>query len=360
MRFYPMWPLMSDNAMSDYEGAPTSLSAVREHPARHYSKTSRQGCRRTAGRDARAPLPINHQLLSILPGGNIEPQRGALELFGLAQQSAGAQSNRRQRIFRPGYPEIQIILEALGHPAQERAATRKGYSGIIKIRGDFGFGVFDDPPYGGDYFRQDRFQRAANFSRVDLNRHGRAVGELLTDNLDLLLRLFAVLVIPSPAQLSLYVFGGALANLHGISQAEIISNCFVHRIARGGNADRTHHATGSKDRNVTGAAANIDHEVGLFIFKIQTSAQTCRQPFVDKIDATRFGIAGRVFYRAPFQRRRRSRYADYQVTAPRRIVVLHSTNQRAQKFLRDFEIVYGPSANRPVHLGVLWFASQEL
>jgi len=30
------------------------------------------------------------------------------------------------------------------------------------------------------------------------------------------------------------------ANLHGISQAKIISNRFVHRIARGGNADRTH------------------------------------------------------------------------------------------------------------------------
>src|SRR5258706_2496077 len=249
MRFYPMWPLMSDNAMSDYEGAPTSLSAVREHPARHYSKTSRQGCRRTAGRDACAPLPINHQLFSILPGGNIQPERCALELFGLAQQSAGAQSNCRQRIFRPGYPEIQIILEALGHPAEERAATGKRYSGIIKIRGDFGFGVFDDPPYGGDYFRQNRFQRAANFSRIDPNRQFRSVGELLTDNLDLLLRLFAVLVIPRPAQLSLYVFCGALAHLHGISQAKIISNRFVHRIARGGNADRTHHSNPSHDRH---------------------------------------------------------------------------------------------------------------
>src|SRR5258708_5579050 len=62
----------------------------------------------------------------------------------------------------------------------------------------------------------------------------------------------------------------------------------------------------------------------------------------------------------PLERRRRSRHTDYQMTAPWMIVVLHSTNQRAQKFLRDFEIVYGPSANRPVHLGVLWFASQEL
>ncbi len=75
-----MWPLMSDNA-----GAPTSLSAVREHPARLLLGNQPAGWRRTAGRDACAPLPVNRQLLGIFPGGNIQSQRGALKPFRVIQ-----------------------------------------------------------------------------------------------------------------------------------------------------------------------------------------------------------------------------------------------------------------------------------
>ena len=101
---------------------------------------------------------------------------------------------------------------------------------------------------------------------------------------------------PGPAQLSLDVFGGAFANLHGISQAQIVSDRFVHCIARGRKTNGTHHAARGEDGNVAGAPTNVDHEVGLLIFKIQTGAQTRRQSFVDKIDAARFGIARRVFH----------------------------------------------------------------
>ena len=217
-----------------------------------------------------------------------------------------------QRIFRHPHRQSRRLRDRDVHPAQQRAAAGQGDPLVDDVGRQFGRRLFQRGAHRCDDL-SDRFgQRLGDLGLGHLHLRRAAVDQVAA--LDPDDHPFA-LGRHRTADRQLDALGGHFADHQIMFAADIGRNHLVHLVAADPHRIAVSDAAQRQDRDLRGAAADVDHHRAHRCSHLQPGADRGGQRFLDQLHRHRARVRRRIADRAAFDHRRSRRHTDHDIAA---------------------------------------------
>ena len=134
------------------------------------------------------------------------------------------------------------------------------------------------------------------------------------------------------------MLGGALADEQVVFALQIVGDGLVHLVAGHAHGARVDDAGERDDRDIGGAAADVDHHVAARLGDGQAGADGRHHGLFDQVDFAGLGAVGRVLDRALFHLGDFRRHADHDARMHQHLAVVGLLNEVVEHLLGDFEV----------------------
>ncbi len=237
----------------------------------------------------------------------------------------------------------RLVADPLVEAEQQGAAAGEHDAAVHDVAGELGRGLVEGGADGIDDRVERLLERLADLGAGDGDRAGQAGDHVTTAYLGLTL----LRERERRAEGHLDLLGGALPQHQGVLLLHPRDDRLVELVAGRADAERRHDAAEGDDRDLGGAAADVDHHVAGGLVDRQPGADRGRHRLLDDVDPAAARLVAGLLDRTLLDRGDAARHADDHARLGEVATPVHELDEVAQHLLGRVEVGDDAVLERP-------------